>query len=117
MLKIRKEQMDVLEKYMIDVFNSRMVSHLRNTYPEETSAIPDEELTALVKSGSEKAESYGIVEDDDIQGFLGCMLIHGSDFDTDSAHPQVQEILGDTRLDGEEKIDLVEFCFESSWED
>jgi len=114
MLTIRKEQMDVLEKYMIDVFNNKMVSHLRHTYPEETSTIPDERLSAMVKSGSEKAESYGIVEDDDIQRFLGYMLMYGSDFDTDSAHPEVQKILRDARLDGEEKIDVIELCYNSS---
>jgi hypothetical protein len=114
MLIIRKGQMDVFEKHMIDAFNNRMVSHLRNTYPEETSVIPDEDLSAMVKSGSEKAESYGIVEDDDIQRFLGYMLTYGSDFDTDSAHPEVQEILADARLDGEEKIDVIELCYNSS---
>lgn len=114
MLTIRKAQMEVLEKYMMDAFNSKMISHLRNTYPEETSSISDEDLSAMIENGSERAASHGIVEDDDIQRFLGVMVRYGSDFDKDSAHPEVQEILGDDRLDSDEKVDLIELCLQSS---
>lgn len=114
MLRIRKEQMEVFEKYATSVFNNKMISYLRNAHPEQTSATSDEDLIALVESGSDKADSYGIVEDDDVQRFLGCMLVYGCDFDTDRDRPEVQQILGDTRLDGEEKIDLVELCLQRS---
>ena len=116
MLIIRKEQMDVFEKYATSVFNNKMISHLRNAYPEQTSAISDEDLSVLVQGGSEKAEFYGIVEDSDVQHFLGYMVLYGADFDSDRDYPEVQEILNDFRMDGEEKIDLIELCFQNSEE-
>ena len=111
MLVIRKEQIDVFEKKITEEFYKRMINRLSNTYPEETSAISDESLLAMITSASVKAESSGIVEEEDVQRFLGCMVMHGPDFDRESAHPEVQEILADAGLNAEEKVELIELCF------
>jgi hypothetical protein len=117
MLVIRDEQMEALRQYMLRSFQNRMVSHLRTDFPEETSEMSDEELQTLVQTGMDKAESYGIVYEDDIQRFLDYMLIHGPDFDQDDSHPEVQAILRDEEMDGEEKMDEIDSHYSMSEED
>ena len=116
MLIIRKEQMETFEEYMIDAFNKKMVLHLSNVCPEETASVSDEELSLVVKNGLEKAESYDITEENDIQRFLEHMLVHGPGFD-DGSDPVAQEILHDTDLDGEDKMDKIDFYYGKGEED
>ena len=111
MLTIRNEQMAEFEKHMLKEFRDRMALHLRSTYPDQTSAMSDEELAAFVEGGLGKAEGYDISEDDDIQRFLEHMVTRGPDFDQDDAHPTVQEILSDPEVGGHGKMDEIDLYY------
>jgi glucose-6-phosphate 1-dehydrogenase len=113
MLVIRDEQIKALDESMLRSFKNRMVSHLRRTCPEETSGMSDEELRTLIQDGINKAESYQIFEDNDVRRFLEYMLILNPDFDQDSSFPEIQEILNDEEMDGTEKMDEIDFYYNS----
>ena len=112
MLVIRDEQMKAMQEYMLTKFAGRMFLHLRESFPEEISGISDEELRALIQMGIEKARSYNILEDEDVQGFLEFMITNGPNFHEDEAHPEIQQILSSTEMDGEEKIDEIDYYYE-----
>jgi len=112
MFVIRHEQMKAMQEYMLGKFARRMFLHLRENFPEETSDISDEELRDLIQMGIEKAESYNIVEHEDVQGFLEFMITNGPNFHEDDAHPEIQQILSSTEMDGEEKIDEIGYYYE-----
>ena len=112
MLVIRDEQMKAMQKYMLAKFARRMFLHLRENFPEETSDISDEELSTLIETGIKKAESYSIVEHEDIQGFLELMITRGTNFHEDDDHPEIQQILSNTEMANEEKIDEIDYYYE-----
>jgi glucose-6-phosphate 1-dehydrogenase len=116
MLVIRDEQIEALDESMLRSFRNHMVSHLRKACPERTSGMSDEELRALIQGGIDRAESYEIFEDEDVRRFLEYMLILNPDFDQDSSFPEIQEILNDEEMDGTEKMDEVDFYYNSKLE-
>ena len=115
MLVIRKEQMEAMEEYMLRSLKKRMVSHLRANYPEETAEMSDDELDLLVKSGIDKAESYDIIEDDDVRRFLEFMVINGENFDKED--PEAEDILTDDEMDSDEKMDELDYYYSESEEE
>jgi glucose-6-phosphate 1-dehydrogenase len=116
MLVIRDEQIKALDESMLRSFKNRMVSYLREACPKEALNMSDEELRSLIQGGIDKAESYGIFEDEDVRRFLEYMLILNPDFDQDSSFPEIQEILNDEEMDGTEKMDEVDFYYNSKLE-
>ena len=116
MLVIRDDQIEAFDESMLRNFKNRMVSHLREACPEETSDMSEEELRALIQGGIDKAESYEIFEDDDVRRFLEYMLILNPDFDQDSSFPEIQEILNDEEMDGTEKMDEIDYYYNNELE-
>ncbi len=116
MLVIRDDQIEAFDESMLRSFKNRMFSHLREACPEETSRMSDGELRALIQGGIDKAESYEIFEDNDLRRFLEYMLILNPDFDQDSSFPEIQEILNHEEMDGTEKMDEIDFYYNSKLE-
>jgi glucose-6-phosphate 1-dehydrogenase len=113
MLVIRDDQIEAFDESMLRNFRNHMVSHLRRVCPEEASDMSDEELRALIQGGIDKAESYEILEDEDVRRFVEYMLILNPDFDQDSSFPKIQEILNDEEMDGTEKMDEIDLYYNS----
>ena len=106
MLKIRKEQMDVMSNYMLRHFEKRMFKHLRQDFPKELQEhnIKEQDLEPLVKRGITEAEKYGLVNEGDVQLYLECTAILGPEFDRDKKLPWAGKILSRNDIDGPEKM-------------
>jgi hypothetical protein len=107
MLVMRKEQMDVFGNYEIKKFEDRMVLHLRSSLPEEAETITEEVLRQMIQTGIDKAESYQVTDEVDVERFLECMVRYGSDFDTDPKTSWAGEILRDEGFTGTEKMNQI----------
>lgn len=107
MLKIRKEQMDVMSDYMLIQFEDRMVLHLRSTFPEQTKDTIELDLRAMIEAGIEKADKYDVTDESDVERYLECMVLYGPNFDADSRTSWAGEILRDERLIGTEKMNKI----------
>lgn len=112
-------EMDSSEKIdEIDYYYERLEEkahkalNLRESFPEETLDISDEELGDLIQAGMNKAKSYNITEDESVQRFLEYMVTRGMNFHEDEAHPEIKRILSSTEMDGEEKIDEIDYYYE-----
>jgi len=107
-LIIRKEQWDVLSKYMVDQFVDGAVVHLRKAFPEQTKNLTEPVLRGMIRTGIEKAESYDVTDEADVERFLECMVRYGSDFDTDPETSWAGQILYDESLTGTEKMNQID---------
>lgn len=105
MLTIRAEQMEALREGVRRRFEQRMLLHLRSAFPRYVEGFSEDELRALVRSGMERAEGYGISSAPDVARFIEYLLCRGPRFDRVAA---VSRILRARSLGGAAKMDLVD---------
>lgn len=104
MLLIRKKQMEVLSKYMVKQFENRMIGHLQSQFPECTQNIPESSLRKMIQAGIEKASTYGVKRESDVQAFLEYIIIFGNNFDKKPEFDWAREILNDKSRNPGEKM-------------
>ncbi len=100
MLVIRKEQMDVLDQYMLNTFENLLVDHLNRYFPEKCGELGEEGLRETIRYGIKRAEDYGIVIEHQVSLYINLMFMFNRDFDQDPALPWASEILLDPSLKG-----------------
>ena len=109
MLQIRKEQILAMQNECHQRFVLRMIEHLQEQFADFVKDLRDDlPLHLFVRKGIERASSYGLIYENQIERFLECMAILGFDFDREQAHPWAQKILQREGASGEAKID--ELC-------
>lgn len=107
MLVIRKEQRDVLREYMKHAFQVRMLKHLRENFQQNTKDISEDDLLTTIRAGIDKAVSYGIKYESDLQTFLECIICFGHDFDTNPTIEWAGKVLRDKRFNASEKMHML----------
>lgn len=112
MLRLRKEQIEVLKSHMRDEFVDRMVNYLRGKYPNELEKHLGEgawngEVKQLVYEGMEKAGSYDIKSERDVAGFLELMVMTERNFDKSRDYAWANRILIDPALPASGKVELI----------
>lgn len=107
MLVISKDQMNVFSDFMFGQFKNRMAHNLQENFPEKTSAISDEDLHTLILEGIDKAESYDITDEVDIERYLECMMRYGPDFDHSPSTSWAVDILNEDDITGTEKMNKI----------
>lgn len=110
---IRKEQMDVLGRYMVEQFVERSLMYLRTAFNEQMEDDSDEKLRIVIQEGIEKAKSYGIKYERDVLHFLEFTMRYGTDFDKDPQFFEAAEILKQ-EIDGTAKITLLSAYIQSN---
>lgn len=108
MLVIRKGQMEVLSKYMLEQFENRMVDHLRDIFPVQTEDMTTEDLRHLIREGVDKAEAYDITDELEVETYLECMVQYGVNFDTDTKTSWAGEILRDESFSETDKMQRID---------
>jgi hypothetical protein len=101
---IRKEQMDVLSRFMLGQFENEMIVHLRSRF-QSCSQMKDGDLRTLVRGGVERAGQYEIVKEYDVRRYLEFMVEYGDDFDRTEWAAQ---ILTNQSLSGTQKMDRID---------
>lgn len=107
MLKIRQAQMDAFSDSLERTFFSRMFVHLRSDFSPQIELLRLDDLTleAMIRRGIEKARSYGVVRESDIELYLESMVLLGPDFDQRIGC--CASALKDKTLDGGKKMDAI----------
>jgi hypothetical protein len=98
MLRIRKEQMDILGEYMLKKFENYMVVHLRHRFAERLKGTPEEAIRAIVQKGISKANCYDIRIEYDVERYIDLMFILGDDFDTAEKTLWAGELLRNNKM-------------------
>jgi hypothetical protein len=109
MLRIRKEQMEVLSDVMRASFIQQEVARLQKDFAPETQelGISEAELPGFVGEAIDKAASYEVSDEQDVELFIDCRLMLSRDFDTDSRFPWAGSTLQRSDLTGTEKMSLI----------
>lgn len=107
MLRIRKEQMDILGEYMLKKFEDYMVVHLRQRFAEQLKGTPEESIRTIVREGISKAKCYDIRIEHDVELYIDLMFILGDDFDTAEKTLWAGELLRNNKMLPRERIDGI----------
>ena len=81
--------------------------HLRSNFLEQTKNLPEHVLREMIRSGINKAETYEVTDEVDVERFLECMVRYGEDFDNDPKTSWAGEILRDEGFNGREKMNRI----------
>ena len=124
-LKVRTEQMAVIEAVAQENFVRRIVVHLLAEYPkavvtlsdDEKMAVdelPEETLNDLVRVGIERARSHNLTFESVIAAFTAVMFEVSPNFD---GHRLCQVLLKDADVEPNERLDeLLNVLTEKNWE-
>jgi hypothetical protein len=70
LLKIRPEHVSALAVQQTQGFVRRMMTHLREIFPEEVVSLDDPRLKAFVETVCARAEKWGIVEEPHVERLI-----------------------------------------------
>jgi hypothetical protein len=108
MLVIRNDQMDIFSIPQRQLFESRVLVHVRGKYPASVEANrTDDELIRLVQRGIQKASGYGIRKQQEIIRFIELMFEIDPGFDDLETMRWARAILDEPNLSGQAKICLI----------
>ena len=107
MLIIRKEQMEALDAEMLESFFRRMVAHLRQLFPAETTDWDDARAREFAKAGVAKAKGFGFVAERDAARFVDLLLALGPDFPAADRFAPVRAILEARQRGASARMDAV----------
>jgi hypothetical protein len=89
-LKIRKEQLDALNRRQETDYQLRLVNLLREQFPDSAGE-PVEKLRPEVVAQIAKARGYGLFSEQEIAGYVISAWLLGPDFDKE--FPAAREVL------------------------
>jgi hypothetical protein len=107
MVVIRQQQIRVLEEYMVSRFEDSMLHLLKEHFERSCSKLGNSKVRELLRKGIEKAEGYGIGKRSDVARYIALMFILSHDFDTNPRFQWAAAILGDGKLAGTDKMDIL----------
>lgn len=103
MLRVREEQLRLLEADARAGFLERLVRHFRRTWPEKAQALGGN-LRPFLDNGLERAWGYGLTREVDVVRFINLMFVWGPDFDVSPGCRWAWQILHDPTLSGPVKV-------------
>jgi hypothetical protein len=107
MLTIRKEQMEVLARSLLDAFEAGALAHVRGLFPEDCAKLTEEQLRELVHEGIARGRSYGLTGKRDLLTFIEHMFILGPDFDCAAEYVWARDLLTNRDFASATKADLL----------
>jgi len=107
MLRILREQVDVLRREELEAYRGRVLAQIRTIFPTQWAALGEEGCASLVDRGLGRAARHGGTSEQDVFRYVSLMLVLGADFEDDPALPWVREILGDPEASGWQKMSAL----------
>jgi len=93
MLVIRQQQMEVFRNDMLKSFETEMVEHCREIFPQLSKVIGNTNLHVAIRRAIDRARGYNITNRGPLRSYIDTVFLFGSDFDTDPQYPWAGEIL------------------------
>jgi hypothetical protein len=91
--------MDKLGKAEAGKFQDKMVAHLKEFFPEACEELGEPQVRESISHGVERAESYGLVDEQDVCTYIDVMYVFGPDFDRAPECSWASRILKDESID------------------
>ena len=111
---IRREQISLLSRASRDEFVGRVTTHLERFFPEQCSRLGATGLHSTIRSGIERASTYGITAERHVCLYLDVMMVLGNDFDGNTQFPWAISLLTDPHI--EDATERIEYLYERALE-
>jgi hypothetical protein len=98
MIILRHTQLDNINKPKLLTFITIMITHTRESFPNETKAISDSELKKHIIKSIKKAENYNLTSQQDCCKFINLAVVYGWDFDQEPNNEWMIDILEDEEI-------------------
>jgi len=110
MLVIRDVQNQALAQHRQQQFIQEMIENLQHSYADHLllQKIDEDNIKDFVTSGIQHARNYEIRSRSNVKLFLECMAEFGEIFYADESLDWCVEIMCDSTLSGEEKMDAID---------
>lgn len=106
---VRRQQIDSLNQAELRKFEDRAYQSLQRHWPDDVAARGEPAARESIRTGIERAKTYGIETERDVLSYINLMYLYGDGFDQDPRVPWAGRILRDPKLAPGAKIDrLVE---------
>ena len=106
-MKIRDEQMEALAAAMESPFYERTIRFLREHWADECAGREDDDLKRTIARALRRVRGYGLDSEQDAVRYLNLMFRLGSEFESDPRYAWVSELLADTQIPAEHKLELA----------
>ncbi|EYF01642.1 Hypothetical protein CAP_7961 [Chondromyces apiculatus DSM 436] len=107
MLLIREPQIAAFAELAVADFEDRMVTHLRQVFPEACGSAPEPALRERIQRAITRAGRFGVVREYDVCLYLQVMVVKGDGFDEAPEHAALRAILEDERQSASVRVDHV----------
>jgi len=107
-LIVRRKQMHVFERYMLEGFIRRMSARLRDEFPRETAALTPAELRTFIENAITKAETYDVTDEADVERYVEFAARYGPNFDVEQRTAWAGAVLRRDDLLGTEKMNMLD---------
>jgi len=107
MLIIREAQMRVFREQQIQEFENGRFRELADRFPRKCAELGESGTAALIKAGVAKSFGLGIVGEEDVEGMIDLMMIHGPDFDELEEFAYETQPLRDDDLPADARVQLT----------
>lgn len=104
MFVLRHDQMEKLRQVPIDVANRKLCQYARIRFPDHFAATQDKQLLVFVSAIRDKAQTYGIVNENDVATVLDLTVMYSPEFYTE---PWAADIFSLVHLSGQEKMEML----------
>ncbi|HEU0177656.1 MAG TPA: hypothetical protein VFV58_25620 [Blastocatellia bacterium] len=106
MLRIRREQMQVLNESRQRHFEARAIDYLKSKYPGNYRRRGADQILQLIRKAIDKAKRAGLDSEAGVIAYIELSLIYGENFDQHEAWAYY--IIHQSELDPEAKIGRLE---------
>ena len=114
MFIIRREQLELLQRQLVEAFERSAIRRVRKTFPKQTANSTDDHLRLMVRDAIDRAEKYGIRGEAEVTAYLEFMVSYGREFDGD---PSLKRILRVRNISGTEKLNRLALIKPLQYED
>jgi len=105
MFVMRDEHLRAFDKASGEVFEDRVVEHLRRFFPKKTDELGEQRLRQTIQQGIVSAKRYRITTERGIVKYIDLMFALRFDFDRHAETPWAAPILNDRSLTEADKIE------------
>jgi hypothetical protein len=107
-IRLRQRSWETFQRHAVEDFERRMVVHLRKFYPLECAALGEEQLSRLIRYGTERASGHGFTSERAVCIYIDVMVAFGRDFDCDASVPWASQVLSRKDIGGsKERVTLL----------
>ena len=99
--------METFREYSMRDYETRMLAHLLDLFPEAVEELGEEETREVIRAGVATAAGYSIESEQDVGQFLTLMFLHSFEFDRDESLPGAYQILTRAGLEPEQRLELL----------